>query len=80
MMLGGVRKFKVLKFAFDAKIIDNDPTRISLRDRDVVLSLLLDEKRVRSAIDEVYAARWSNMVGNPRTCPCNGATFCRYMP
>ena len=44
-MLGGVRKFKVLKFAFDAKIIDNDPTRISLRDRDVVLSLLLDEKK-----------------------------------
>ena len=82
MMLGGVRKcwvFKVLKFVFDAKIIDNDPTSISSRDRDIVLSLVLDEKKMRSVIDELYAARWSNIVGNPRTCPSNGATFCRYI-
>ena len=48
MMLGGVKicwAFKVMKFAFDYKIIDHDPARTSLRDRDVVLSLLLDEKK-----------------------------------
>ena len=69
----------VFKFALDAEIFDHDPTRLFLRDKDVVLSLLLDEKTARSAIDALYAAGGSNMVGNPRTCPSHGATFCRYM-